>query len=347
MAEIASVTAARRSRPLAARNDGAHGRIGLEIGGDGLDFALLEVALALQKTRYLGTVDPERSGQPRLRLARLLESGPDPLDDCVVRIHMCPMSRSRPLKMRFSQQYCKMAVALFALALTAPARAETRCERGAQPVPGVVCAVDPARAQMRLFWKDADGNIFGGFQRLAQQVSGEGAKLVFAMNAGMFSPDFSPVGLYVENGMEVHPVNRRAGDGNFGMRPNGVFWIDKDKAGVTETQKFLSSNMRPAFATQSGPMLVIGGRIHPKIHPDGTSMKIRNGVGVCEDGKVRFVITDEPVTFYQFATLFRDTLHCPDALFLDGTISALYAPQLSRSDTWRAFGPIVGVVEKP
>jgi uncharacterized protein YigE (DUF2233 family) len=247
-------------------------------------------------------------------------------------------------KMRFTQRRCKVAVAFFALCF-GPAIAETRCDHLTQPISAVVCKVDPAKAQMRLFWKDSEGNVFGGFQRLAQDVAGAGAKLVFAMNAGMFNPDFSPVGLYVENGIEVRPVNRRAGDGNFALRPNGVFWIDKGKAGVTETQRFVASNFRPAFATQSGPMLVIGGRIHPKIHADGTSMKIRNGVGVCDDGQVRFAITDDAVTFYQFATLFRDALHCPDALFLDGTISALYAPQLSRDDGWRAMGPMIGVIE--
>jgi uncharacterized protein YigE (DUF2233 family) len=249
--------------------------------------------------------------------------------------------------MRFTQHIRKALVAAVLMWPCVAQAAETRCEKASSPVQGVICVVDPAKAQLRLFWKDAEGNIFGGFQRLAQDVAGNGARLVFAMNAGMFNPDFSPVGLYVENGTEVHPVNRRAGDGNFGMRPNGILWIDKGRAGVTETQKFLSTNVRPAFATQSGPMLVIGGRIHPKIRPDGTSTKIRNGVGACEDGKVRFVITDEPVTFYRFATLFRDELHCQDALFLDGTISALYAPQLARMDGWRAIGPIVGVVEKP
>ena len=143
-----------------------------------------------------------------------------------------------------------------------------------------------------------------------------------------------------------HPVNLRAGAGNFGLRPNGVFWIEGGHAGVTETGRFMAMGLHPRFATQSGPMLVMGGRIHPKIRPDGTSEKIRNGVGVCEDGRVRFVISDVPVTFHRFATLFRDDLKCPDALYLDGSISALYAPNLSRNDGWRPMGPIVGVVEK-
>ena len=228
--------------------------------------------------------------------------------------------------------------------LFAQGEAFARCEK-INDINSVVCSFDPAKDELRLFWRDMRGEPFGGFDRLATQIAAGGKTLSFAMNAGMYQPDLAPVGLYVEDGHQHHPVNLRAGAGNFGLRPNGVFWLEGARAGVTETSRFLSMGLRPRFATQSGPMLVLGGRIHPKIRPTGTSEKIRNGVGVCEDGRVRFVISDVPVTFYTFASLFRDRLKCPDALYLDGSISALYAPNLSRNDGWRAMGPIVGVVE--
>ena len=113
-----------------------------------------------------------------------------------------------------------------------------------------------------------------------------------------------------------------------------------------ETSRFLKSGLHPEYATQSGPMLVIDGALHPKIEASGTSEKIRNGVGVRDGHIVIFAISDEPVTFYQFATLFRDRLHCPNALFLDGSVSSLYAPDVGRDDTLLPLGPIVGVVEK-
>ncbi|MCC2105418.1 MAG: phosphodiester glycosidase family protein, partial [Hyphomicrobiales bacterium] len=107
-----------------------------------------------------------------------------------------------------------------------------------------------------MFWRDANGDAYGGFDRLSEDVAARGGRLVFAMNAGMYQPDLSPVGLYVENGEEGHPVNRRAGAGNFGMLPNGVFWVKGQTVGVTETRKFLAQNLKPDYATQSGPMLV-------------------------------------------------------------------------------------------
>jgi uncharacterized protein YigE (DUF2233 family) len=93
-------------------------------------------------------------------------------------------------------------------------------------------------------------------------------------------------------------------------------------------------------------MLVIDGKLHPRIREDGTSRKIRNGVAVCNDGQTRFAISNEPVTFFEFASLFSDTLGCRNALYLDGSISAVYAPSVNRHDRWRPMGPIVGVVEK-
>lgn len=210
-----------------------------------------------------------------------------------------------------------------------------------------VCDFDARRAHLRLFLEDSKGEGYGAFSRLADDLSRKGQTLLFAMNAGMYGEDRAPIGLYVENGRTLTNANTRGGAGNFHLKPNGVFWIDGARAGVSETARFLQSRAHPAFATQSGPMLVIGGRIHPRIHEDGQSAKYRDGVGVAQGHTVRFAISNQPVTFHQFAKLFRDRLRTPDALFLDGgAASALYAPSLSRHDRFApAMGPIVGVVE--
>jgi uncharacterized protein YigE (DUF2233 family) len=210
-----------------------------------------------------------------------------------------------------------------------------------------VCEFDARHASIRLFLRDGDNETYGAFSRLAADLSGKGERLVFAMNAGMYSEDFSPIGLYVEQGKTAHAANTANGAGNFHMKPNGVFWVDGARAGVTETGRFLNSRAHPVYATQSGPMLLIGGRINPHIHEGGTSEKFRNGVGVVDGRVVRFAISNQPVTFYQFATLFRDRLKCPNALFLDGgSASSLYAPSISRHDRFHPMGPLVGVVEK-
>ena len=248
-------------------------------------------------------------------------------------------------KMRFSQQRGKWAV-FVALCALLPASADASCENS-KALEAAICTVDPAKEDLRLFWRDPKGQPFGLFGRLADALAATGRTLSFAMNAGMFQPDLSPVGLFVEEGQQRRPANLRASGGNFGMRPNGVFWLDgrARRRNRDVAVRGIGPAARLCDAVRAAARHP-GGRLHPKIRADGTSAKIRNGVGVCEDGRVRFVITDAPVTFYAFATLFRDTLKCPDALYLDGSISALYSPALRRNDGWRAMGPMLGVVEK-
>ena len=208
-----------------------------------------------------------------------------------------------------------------------------------------VCTFDPRHDDIRLFLTGPDDKPYGSLSTLASALKAKGEKLAFAMNAGMFGQDQLPIGLYVEDKRKLHEADTRGGATNFHMKPNGVFWIGDGIAGVTETSRYLANTPPTRYATQSGPMLIVDGKIHPKIRPNGTSLKIRNGVGACSGGAVAFAIADQPVTFDAFARLFRDGLGCQNALFLDGSVSSLYAPELSRDDEPEPLGPIVGVVQ--
>ncbi|HKJ62781.1 MAG TPA: phosphodiester glycosidase family protein [Hyphomicrobiales bacterium] len=211
----------------------------------------------------------------------------------------------------------------------------------------LICRFDPHKDEIRLFLRDGEGDYYRHFRRLETALESRGETLRFAMNAGMYHEDRSPVGLYIENGERLKTANTNDGYGNFHLKPNGVFFIGKDgRAGVQETSAFLKAKRKVRFATQSGPMLLIGGKIHPRFIPDSPSRKRRNGVGVRRDGTVIFVLSDTPVSFDRFAHLFKDTLKTPNALYLDGTISRIHAPELGRSDPGIAMGPIVGVVGK-
>jgi prepilin-type processing-associated H-X9-DG protein len=207
-----------------------------------------------------------------------------------------------------------------------------------------VCRYPPGEGAIETFSLAPDGSPLGSFGALETMLTAEGRKLAFAMNGGMFGTDLKPIGLYVEDGKLAKKLNRRSGYGNFHLKPNGVFYVKDGKAFVLETEAFAKAKPKPDFATQSGPMLVINGKIHPKISAKGTSRKIRNGVAVTEDGAVIFAISESYVTFFQFASLFRDTLGARNALFLDGSVSSLYAPELNRSDGLVPIGPILGVV---
>jgi uncharacterized protein YigE (DUF2233 family) len=236
------------------------------------------------------------------------------------------------------------ALVLLALAM-APAAAQEVCRPVVfEGTDYVVCTVDLRRYQLRLFWKGPDGEVLGSFDRLRN--TSDGSRVVFAMNGGMYSEDRSPVGLYVENGRELRKANTANGPGNFHLKPNGVFFVSGRTAGVLETGRYLQRRPKADFATQSGPMLVIDGRIHPRISDNGPSRKIRNGVGVADSNTAVFAISERPVTFGEFARLFRDGLGCANALFLDGTVSSLYSPALGRADGLLPMGPIVGALPR-
>lgn len=208
--------------------------------------------------------------------------------------------------------------------------------------PFTVCRFDLRDYELRLFWQDADGRPYAAFRNLPAEI--DGAPLVFAMNAGMYHADLSPVGLYVEDGEELSPISTRDGPGNFHLMPNGVFYVTGNEAGVRTTQAFGAASIDVDYATQSGPMLVIDGDLHPRFLPHSDSLRIRNGVGVTDPHTVVFAISEEPVNFDRFGRLFRDGLDTPNALYLDGTMSSLFAPALNRADARRPMGPIVGVL---
>jgi len=238
------------------------------------------------------------------------------------------------------------AVFLGLALLTSPAGA-VECQQIAHDgATYTACKVDVTREKLRLFLNDPiTGEPLGSFGNVERQVRGEGGKLLFAMNAGMYHQDRSPVGHYVEAGREAKSLITREGPGNFGLLPNGVFCVGEALVDVVETKRFDRDKPACEYASQSGPMLVIDGKLHPRFLKNSDSLHVRNGVGTSADGRtVWFAISEDVVNFHTFARLFRDVLKTPQALYFDGSISRLYAPQLDRHDGGFPMGPIVGVV---
>jgi uncharacterized protein YigE (DUF2233 family) len=207
-----------------------------------------------------------------------------------------------------------------------------------------VCTYDPAKTDIRIFNADESGEPYGSFAALGKALWRDREIMRFAVNGGMYHYDMSPVGLFIEKGVERSALSTRGGWGNFHLLPNGVFYVGDGKAGVMETQVYAASGLKPDYATQSGPMLVIDGKLHPRFLADSDSFKVRNGVGVDSKGRVVFATSENPVRFYDFGLLYRDVLDCDNALFLDGTISSQFIPEMKRQDTLFPLGTIIAVV---
>jgi uncharacterized protein YigE (DUF2233 family) len=190
-----------------------------------------------------------------------------------------------------------------------------------------ICETDLRRHSIRLFWKRPDGSPYAYLKALPRTLGQPPQRLVFAANAGMFDPAFKPVGLYIEDGRTLVRTNTKSGTGNFHLKPNGVFYVIGDKAGVLETSAYLKQRLHPDMATQSGPMLVITGRLHPLFIHANISLKPRIGVGIRDEHTVLFALSEGGVSFAAFVRLFRDALKCGNALFLDGgSVPSLYVP---------------------
>lgn len=210
------------------------------------------------------------------------------------------------------------------------------------------------------WWNKNQKKPYYTFNNLKKQLSNNHKQLKFAVNAGMYDDKYAPLALYVEKGHKIKALNLKSGKGNFHLMPNGVFWINqKNKAFITESNEFKATAKMVKFATQSGPMLVINGQIHPKFNPKSSSKKFRNGVGICQPfnqpsskkqttGNTQsliFVNSDDLVNFYDFANLFKSELNCQNALFLDGGVaSAMYSDDLDKNDG-QYMGVMIGYHE--
>ncbi|MFC3571333.1 phosphodiester glycosidase family protein [Paracoccus simplex] len=241
----------------------------------------------------------------------------------------------------------RLGLAIGALiAMTLPAMAGICEKRDFDGQGYVICTLEAGQEPgLRLWLNGPDGRVLGDFTAVRNTLA-EGEILGFAMNAGMYHPDFTPVGLYVSDGVSQHELVTAGGGGNFGMLPNGVFCTGGARPyQVIESRAFARATPECRIATQSGPMLVIDGALHPRFLVDSDSRYVRNGVGVSADGQTAwFAISDRAVTFHEFGRLFRDGLGARDALYFDGSISRLYAPSLGRADFGRRLGPIIGYV---
>lgn len=227
--------------------------------------------------------------------------------------------------------------------LSLPVMAATAFSVQHQGVEYDVYRLDPGEEQgLHFYWKRPDGSPYASLQALRQELAARGERLTFAVNGGIYSRDLAPLGLYVEDGATLIPLNRGRGGGNFFLKPNGVFYVTAQGAGVVQTDEY-----RPPapvrYAVQSGPMLVIDGALHPRFIPGYESRYVRNGVGVDRAGRVVFAISDGETNFHDFGTLFRDRLDCPNALYLDGQISQMYLPPLNHYAFW-AWRPLVAII---
>ena len=199
-------------------------------------------------------------------------------------------------------------------------------------------------AEIRMFWNDDTGKPLSSLQNLKMHTQKHRQQLLFAMNGGMYQEDQSPLGLYIENGQQLHKINMRNGYGNFYLEPNGIFYTTKDNRAVVCKRSAFKASNNVFFATQSGPMLVVDGKINSQFTKGSANLNVRNGVGVLPDGKVVLAMSKGMVNLYDFAEYFQN-LGCRNALFLDGFVCRTYYPAKQWTQLDGQFGVMIGIVK--
>jgi len=205
--------------------------------------------------------------------------------------------------------------------------------------------VNPKMQELHFYWKNDQDEIYGNFQNLKMQLQAKQQELIFAMNGGMYQKDQSPQGLYIENGTLKSPLDTlQKGFGNFYLQPNGVFYITQENNPVICVTTAFKNAKNIKYATQSGPMLVIDGKLNEKLTKGSKNVHIRNGVGVLPNGNLLFAMSKDKINFYDFATFFKEN-GCENVLYLDGFVSKTYLPSKNYQQLNGNFGVIIGVVK--
>ena len=201
--------------------------------------------------------------------------------------------------------------------------------------------VNPKKQSLKFYWKNKEDSIIKTFKGLKTEVENNNNELVFAMNGGMFKKDFSPQGLYIENGKIITKLDTISkGFGNFYLQPNGVFLITENGVPIITKTQDLWVYKDVYYATQSGPMLVIDGKLHHKFNKGSSNLNIRNGVGALPNGYLLFAMSRQKINFYDFATFFKNN-GCENALYLDGFVSKTYLPSKNSKQLEGEFGVII------
>lgn len=204
--------------------------------------------------------------------------------------------------------------------------------------------VDPTKQDIQLYWKNDQGNNYKSIQNLKNDMEAKNLALVFAMNAGMYKKDNSPQGLFIQHKKTVTAIDTGVGVGNFYMKPNGIFYITTNNSGVIcNTKDFVNNKVK--FATQSGPLLICNGQIHPSFNKGSSNLNIRNGVGILPNNQILFAMSKSEINFYDFALYFKK-MGCKNALYLDGFVSRTYLPEKQWLQLDGDFGVIIGVTKK-
>jgi uncharacterized protein YigE (DUF2233 family) len=153
----------------------------------------------------------------------------------------------------------------------------------------------------------------------------------FLVNASISDSNCRPMGYFIKDSQKIQDINLADGVGNFYLKPNGALLLTSEAIICNSEEIANYSNV--TLGIQSGPMLVSGNVINPQFNVKSNNKNIRIGVGVfsnnSNDQFLIFAISENEVTFYEFATLFQSKFKCINALCLESAGCTFYVSNSS------------------
>jgi uncharacterized protein YigE (DUF2233 family) len=137
---------------------------------------------------------------------------------------------------------------------------------------------------------------------------------LLSINGGFFDRNYHSLGLRMSHQQQYNPLKQ--------ISWWGVFYLKNNKPYISSVRQYHHEHVD--FAVQSGPRLLIHGRI-PSLK---AGLAERSALGISPEGHVIMLVTESaPMTTTALAELMRrPPLNCQDALNLDGgSSSQLYA----------------------
>ena len=194
----------------------------------------------------------------------------------------------------------------------------------------VVARADMRRARLRMLSRDGGAQSFADAERALRE---RGERLLLATNGGLFH-DGAPIGLHVEDGRAVRPLNLDTAPppghrpGNFYYLPNAVLFQDRSgDVTIRDARRMRGRTEAVRDGLQSGPALLLDGAAHRVARPPnrGVPHASRSAACVVNPRELLIVFAPDPTTFPQL-TRFLAAQGCRDAVFLDANVPGIYAP---------------------
>ncbi len=154
---------------------------------------------------------------------------------------------------------------------------------------------------------------------------------------GFYDNGGNHIGLLQKEGQQISGIDiASSGKGNFYLVPNGVLSFDSLTIQITESKEYNTRTLQEENSIQSGPLLIMNGKLHPKLNLFSPNKHGRSAICTITQNNERFILfvtALDPVNMYTFSVLIKQRFNCDFALLVgSGNTCTNFSPSRSSCD---------------